>query len=61
MVPVINVDVYPFLTFSVRPDLPALGYRNRCFLVSIYRLIVRRPKLDVATKKLLHQQVEILG
>ena len=33
MVAVINVDFYPFLAFSVRPDLSALGYRNRCFLM----------------------------
>ena len=33
-----NVDVYPFLVFS---NLPCpIGYRNRCFLVALWHLIV---------------------
>ena len=58
MVAVINVDAYPFFGF-LRPDLSHSGYGNRCFLVALYRLIVRRPNLEVAARKLLHQQVEI--
>ena len=44
-----------------RPDLSPWGYRNRCFLVALCCLIVRRPNLEVATKRLLHQQVKIQG
>ena len=35
--------------------------RNRCFLVALCCLIVRRPNLEVVIKRLLHQQVKILG
>ena len=41
----------------LKPDLSPWGYRNRCFLVALCCLIVRRPNLKVATKRLLHQQV----
>ena len=61
MVAVISVDAYPFLAFS---DLTCcLGDTdwNKCFLVALCCLIVRRPNLEVATKRLLHQQVKILG
>ena len=59
VVVMISVDAYRFLTFS---NLNChLGYRNRCFLVVLYRLIVRRPDLEVVTKRLLHQQVKIPG
>ena len=44
-----------------RPDLSPWGYGNRCFLVALCCLIVRRPNLEVATKRLLYQQVKILG
>ena len=48
-----------FLTFS---DLTChLEDRNRCFLVALCHLIVRRLKLEVATKRLLHQQVKNTG
>ena len=42
-----SVHAYP-LTFS---DLTChlWGYRNRCFLVALYHLIVRKPNLEVAT------------
>ena len=60
MVAVISVDAYPFFSF-LRPDLSPGGYGNRCFLVALCRLIVRRPNLEVATKRLLHQQVKIPG
>ena len=50
VVPVISVDKYPFLAFS---DLTCL--------VALFCLIVRRPNLEVVTKRLLHQQVKILG
>ena len=56
----IRVDAYPFCGF-LRTDLSPRGYQNRCFLVALCHLIVRRPNLQVATKMLLHQQVEILG
>ena len=52
VVAVISVDAYPFFGF-LRPDLSPWGYRNRCFLVVLCCLIVRRLNLDVATKKLL--------
>ena len=60
VVAVISVDSYPFLAFS---DLTCHleEYRNRRFLVALCRLIVRRPNLEVATKRLLHQQVKIPG
>ena len=59
MVAVISVHAYPFLAFS---DVTChLEMGNRCFLVSLCRLIVRRPNLEVAAKRLLHQQVKILG
>ena len=46
----------------LRPDLsPWGGYRNRCFLVALCCLIVRRLNLVVASKRLLNQQVKILG
>ena len=45
----------------LRLDLSPWGYGNRCFLVALCRLIVRRPNLEPATKRLLHQQVKILG
>ena len=60
VIAVISVDAYPFLGF-LRPDLSPWGYGNRCFLVVLCCLIVRRPNLEVATKRLLHQQVKILG
>ena len=59
VVAVISVDL-PFFDFF-RPDLSPWGYRNRCFLVALCCLIVRRPNLEVATKRLLHQQVKIPG
>ena len=31
-------------------------YRNRCFLVALSHLILRRPNLEVATKKFLYHQ-----
>ena len=35
--------------------------RNRCFLVALCHLMVRRPNLEVVTKRILHRQVKILG
>ena len=60
VVAVINLHHYHFFGFP-RPDLSLWEYRNRCFLVAQCRLIVRRPNLEVATKRLLHQQVKIQG
>ena len=55
----INVHAYPFLALS---DLTSpCVYRNRCFLVVLYNLIVRRPNLDIPTEKLLRQQLKIAG
>ena len=42
----------------LRSDLSPWRYRNRCFLVALCCLIVRRPNLEVSTKGLLHQQVK---
>ena len=42
VVAVISVDVYPFSGF-LRLNLSPWGYGNRCFLVALCRLIVRRP------------------
>ena len=60
VVAVISVDAYPFFGF-LRPDHSHLGYGNRCFLVALSRLEVRRPNLEVTTKRLLHQQVKYHG
>ena len=45
----------------LRPDLSPWGYRNRCVLVALCCLIVRRPNVEVVTLRVLHQQVKILG
>ena len=45
----------------LRPDLPPWEYRNSCFLVPLCCLIVTRPNLEVASKRLLHQQVKCQG
>ena len=60
MVAVISVDAYPFFDFF-RPDLSPSVYGNRFSLFALCCLIVRRLKLEVATKRLLHQQVKIPG
>ena len=65
VVAVICIDAYPFLAFSdLTCHLKATGigvfwYGNRCFLVTQCCLIVRRPNLEVARKRLLYQQVKI--
>ena len=60
MVAKISVDACPFFFFFcfLRPDLPPWGYRNKCFLVALCHLIVRRPNLQVGNKSLFHQQVK---
>ena len=61
VVAVINGCVYPFLVFSDLTSLSPWGTRiARSFLVALCHLIVRRLKLEAATKSLLHQQVKIL-
>ena len=60
MVAVISVDAYLFFVF-LRPDLLPCGYGNRCFLVEPCCLTVRTQNLEVATKRLFHQQVKIQG
>ena len=60
VVAVISVDAYPFFGF-LRPGMSPWGYRNRCFLITLHHLIVRRPNLEIVTKRLLHQQVKIPG
>ena len=45
----------------LRPDLLSWGYRNRCFLIPLLSLIVRRTNFEVATKRLIHQQVKNTG
>ena len=60
VVAVISVDAYPFLAIS---DLTCHleDTEIRCCLFALCRLIVRRPNLEAATKRLLHQQVKIPG
>ena len=50
VVAVISVWCLSFFSF-LRPDLSPWGYGNRCFLVALYCLIVRRRNLEVATKR----------
>ena len=58
---VISVDAYRFLAFSdLTCHLEDTG-KGRCVLVVLWRLIIKRPKLEVATKRLLHQQVKYRG
>ena len=45
----------------VRPNQSPWGYMDRCSLIALCRLIVRRPNFEVATKRLLHQHVKILS
>ena len=59
VVAVSSVDTYSFWIFSDLSCLSPWGYRNRCFLFAMPCLIVRRPNLEVAIKRLLHQQVKI--
>ena len=58
--PVVAVIYFDTLVF-VRTDLSPREYVNKCFLVGLCPLIVRRPNLKVATKWVLHQQVKIQG
>ena len=57
VVAVTSVDTCPFLVFS---DLTChLDDGNRCSLVSLGCLILRRPNLEVAAKRLFHEKVII--
>ena len=56
----VSVDAYLSFCF-LRPHLSPWEYRNRYFLVAQCHLIVWRPNLEVATKRLLHQEVKISG
>ena len=58
MLAVISVDAYPFLAFS---DLTFHLEDTGIVVFWLHRLIVMRLNLEVATKKLLHQQVKIPG
>ena len=59
MAAVTSVDAHLFLAFS---DLTChLEDTGMCFLVAMCRLIVRKPNLQVPTKRLLHQHVKIPG
>ena len=60
VIAVISVDAYPFFGL-LRPDLSPWGYRNKCFLVALCCLIVRRLMLEVPTKRFLHQRFKIPG
>ena len=55
VVAMISVDACPFFGF-LRSDLSPWWYWNRCFLIALCHQIVRRPNLEVVTKRLLHQQ-----
>ena len=56
MAAVISVDAYPFLAFSdLTCHLEDTSFWSLCYL------IVGRPNLKVPTRKLLYQQVKILG
>ena len=58
-----SVDACPFLAFSdltCHLEVTGIGV-YRCFLVALCHLIVRRPNSEVATKRLLHQQLKIPG
>ena len=44
-----------------RPDISPSRYRNICFLDALWRLVVIRPNLEVATKRILYLQVKIPG
>ena len=57
VVTVINVDAYPFLAFL---DL-ICRLKDRCFMIALCRLTVMRPNVEVATERLVHQQVEMPG
>ena len=60
VVAVISVDAYPFLAFSdLTCHLEDTGMG--VFMVALCRMIVRRPNLEVAIKRLFHQQVRIFG
>ena len=48
VVALVSVDAYSGICWC-------WGYRNRCFLVALCHLIVRRLNLEVATKRLLHR------
>ena len=37
------------------------GHGDRCYLVALYRLLEKRPNLEVANKRLHHQQVKYRG
>ena len=58
--PVVPVIYFDTLVF-VRTDLSPREYMNKCFLVGLRPLIVRRRNLKVATKWVLHQQIKIQG
>ena len=58
VVTVINVDSYPLLASSEL--ICYLRIQDRCFVVSMCPLIVRRPNLEVATKRLLRHQIKTL-
>ena len=60
VVAVISDDAYPFLAFTAM-TCHLEDIEIDIFLVAMSCLIVRRPNLEVATKRLLHQQVKILG
>ena len=53
---IFNIEVLLFWLSQTWPV--SLRIRNRCFLVA---MIVRRPTMEVATKRFLHQQLKIPG
>ena len=58
----IKVDAYPFLVFrDLTSHLKDMYFMDMYFVAPLWQLILRRPRLDVATKRLLHQQVKVPG
>ena len=60
MVAVISVDAYIFLALS-ELTCHLQEYRNSYFLFALYHLIVNRPNVQVTTKRLVYQQIKLLG
>ena len=56
----VSVDAYPFF-WLFQTGHVTLRYRNRCFLVALCCMIVRRLNLEIVIKRLFHEEVKIVG